>query len=121
AVPVLSGLDLRLDDHARIGLPGAHGSGKSTFAKLMCGRLLPIAGKRHASSKVAVGYFAQHQMEDLSGGKTPYQHVLEHMPEASEAQRRARLGRLWFGIGKGDTKAQDLSGGEQARLLLALA
>jgi len=120
-VPVLSGLDLRLDADDRIGLLGANGNGKSTFAKLMCGRLQPIAGKRYASSKVAVGYFAQHQMEDLSGGKTPYQHVLEHMPEASEAQRRARLGRLGFGIGKADTKAQDLSGGEKARLLLALA
>jgi len=120
-VPVLSGLDLRLDADDRIGLLGANGNGKSTFAKLMCGRLQPIAGKRYASSKVTVGYFAQHQMEDLSGGKTPYQHVLEHMPEASEAQRRARLGRLGFGIGKADTKAQDLSGGEKARLLLALA
>ena len=84
-------------------------------------RMQPIAGKRYASSKIAVGYFAQHQMEDLPVGKTPYQHMLDSMPDASEAQRRARLGRLGFGIGKADTKAQDLSGGEKARLLLALA
>jgi ATP-binding cassette, subfamily F, member 3 len=120
-VPVLSGLDLRLDADDRIGLLGANGNGKSTFAKLVCGRLQPIAGKRHASNKIAVGYFAQHQMEDLPPGKTPYQHMLDRMPEASEAQRRARLGRLGFGISKADTKAQDLSGGEKARLLLALA
>ena len=120
-VPVLSGLDLRLDADDRIGLLGANGNGKSTFAKLICGRLQPIAGKRYASSKIAVGYFAQHQMEDLPVGKTPYQHMLDSMPDASEAQRRARLGRLGFGIGKADTKAQDLSGGEKARLLLALA
>src|SRR5215813_14081202 len=120
-VPVLSGVDLRLDADDRIGLLGANGNGKSTFAKLMCGRLQPFAGKRYASSKIAVGYFAQHQLEDLSGGKTPYQHMLDRMPEASEAQRRARLGGLGFGISKADTKAQDLSGGEKARLLLALA
>src|SRR5215467_9345193 len=93
-VPVLSGLDLRLDADDRIGLLGANGNGKSTFAKLMCGRLQPIAGKRYASSKVAVGYFAQHQMEDLSSGKTPYQHVLEHMPEAVGEQRGEEVVRL---------------------------
>jgi ATP-binding cassette, subfamily F, member 3 len=120
-VPVLSGLDLRLDADDRIGLLGANGNGKTTFAKLICGRLEAIAGQRYASSKIAVGYFAQHQMEDLPAGKTPYQHMLDLMPEASEAQRRARLGRLGFSISKADTKAQDLSGGEKARLLLALA
>jgi ATP-binding cassette subfamily F protein 3 len=120
-VPVLSGLDLRLDADDRIGLLGANGNGKSTFAKLVCGRLEPIAGKRYASSKITVGYFAQHQMEDLPAGKSPYQHMLDLMPEASEAQRRARLGRLGFSISKADAKAQDLSGGEKARLLLALA
>ncbi|MBO0742141.1 MAG: ABC-F family ATP-binding cassette domain-containing protein, partial [Hyphomicrobiaceae bacterium] len=119
--PVLSGLDLRLDADDRIGLLGANGNGKSTFAKLICGRLQPIAGKRYASSKIAVGYFAQHQMEDLPAAKTPYQHMVDRMPEASEAQRRARLGRLGFGISKADTEAQNLSGGEKARLLLALA
>src|SRR5262249_24997960 len=118
-VPVLSGLDLRLDADDRIGLLGANRNGQSTFAKLMCGGLQPIAGGRYASSKIAVGYFAQHQLEDLPAGKTPYQHMLDRMPEASEAQRRARLGGLGFGISKADTKAQDLSGGEKARLLLA--
>ncbi len=80
-----------------------------------------MAGRRFASDKIVVGYFAQHQMDDLPAGKTPYQHMLDLMPEATEAQRRARLGALGFGIDKADTKAESLSGGEKARLLLALA
>jgi ATP-binding cassette subfamily F protein 3 len=68
-----------------------------------------------------VGYFAQHQMDDLPAGKTPYQHMLELMPDATEAQRRTRLGTLGFGADKADTRAEHLSGGEKARLLLALA
>ncbi|MGE0852230.1 MAG: ABC-F family ATP-binding cassette domain-containing protein [Hyphomicrobiaceae bacterium] len=120
-VPVLQGLDLRLDVDDRIGLLGANGNGKSTFAKLLGGRLVPMSGNRFGSQKMVVGYFAQHQMEDLPAGKTPYQHMLDLMPEATEAQRRARLGALGFGVDKADTRAENLSGGEKARLLLALA
>ena len=119
--PVLQDLDLRLDADDRVGLLGANGNGKSTFAKLIAGRMAPMAGRRYASDKIVVGYFAQHQMDDLPAGKTPYQHMLDLMPDATEAQRRARLGTLGFGIGKADTKAENLSGGEKARLLFALA
>jgi ATP-binding cassette subfamily F protein 3 len=119
--PVLHGLDLRLDADDRVGLLGANGNGKSTFAKLLAGRLAPMAGSRYGSQKMVVGYFAQHQMEDLPADKTPYQHMLDLMPEATEAQRRARLGALGFGLDKADTRAENLSGGEKARLLLALA
>jgi ATP-binding cassette subfamily F protein 3 len=119
--PVLQELDLRLDADDRIGLLGANGNGKSTFARLIAGRLAPMAGRRYASDKIVVGYFAQHQMDDLPAGKTPYQHMLDLMPEATEAQRRTRLGTLGFGIDKADTKAENLSGGEKARLLFALA
>ena len=119
--PVLQGLDLRLDADDRIGLLGANGNGKSTFAKLIAGRLPAMAGKRYAPDKIVAGYFAQHQMDDLPAGMTPYQHMLELMPEATEAQRRARLGTLGFGVDKADTRAEKLSGGEKARLLLALA
>src|SRR5262245_50548992 len=73
--PVLQGLDLRLDADDRVGLLGANGNGKSTFAKLVCGRLAPMAGRRHASDKIVVGYFAQYQMDDLPAGQTPYQHM----------------------------------------------
>ena len=119
--PVLNGLDLRLDADDRVGLLGANGNGKSTFAKLVAGRLPALSGERYASDKIVVGYFAQHQMDDLPAGKTPYQHVLDLMPDATEAQRRARLGALGFGVEKADTKAENLSGGEKARLLFALA
>ncbi len=120
-LPVLEDLDLRLDADDRIGLLGANGNGKSTFAKLIAGRLPPMAGRRYASDKIVVGYFAQHQMDDLPVGKTPYQHMLDLMPDATEAQRRTRLGTLGFGVDKADTRAENLSGGEKARLLFALA
>ena len=119
--PVLQGLDLRLDADDRVGLLGANGNGKSTFAKLLAGRLAPMQGRRYGSDKIEVGYFAQHQMDDLPAAKTPYQHMLDLMPEATEAQRRTRLGGLGFGADKADTKAENLSGGEKARLLFALA
>ena len=119
--PVLQGLDLRLDADDRVGLLGANGNGKSTFAKLISGRMVPMAGRRYASDKIVVGYFAQHQMDDLPAGKTPYQHMLDLMPDATEAQRRTKLGTLGFSNGKADTKAENLSGGEKARLLFALA
>ncbi|KAB2915816.1 MAG: ATP-binding cassette domain-containing protein [Hyphomicrobiaceae bacterium] len=119
--PVLRDLDLRLDADDRVGLLGANGNGKSTFAKLLSGRLSVMAGNRYASRKIEVGYFAQHQMDDLPVGKTPYEHMLDLMPDATEAQRRAKLGALGFGVGKADTRAENLSGGEKARLLFALA
>jgi ATP-binding cassette, subfamily F, member 3 len=119
--PVLRGLDLRLDADDRVGLLGANGNGKSTFARLVAGRMSPMAGRRYASDKIAVGYFAQHQIEDLPPRLTPLDHMLRLMPDATEAQRRARLGALGFGIDKADTRAEKLSGGEKARLLLALA
>jgi ATP-binding cassette subfamily F protein 3 len=80
-----------------------------------------MAGRRYASDKITVGFFAQHQMEDLSPRLTPYDHMVRLMPDGTEAQRRARLGALGFGIDKADTRAEKLSGGEKARLLLALA
>jgi ATP-binding cassette subfamily F protein 3 len=119
--PVLRSLDLRLDADDRIGLLGANGNGKSTFAKLIAGRLPPMAGRRYGSDKIVVGYFAQHQIEDLPAATTPYQHMLELMPDATEAQRRAKLGALGFGADHADTEAENLSGGEKARLLFALA
>jgi ATP-binding cassette subfamily F protein 3 len=119
--PVLRDLNLRLDADDRIGLLGANGNGKSTFARLIAGRLPAMAGRRAASDKMTVGFFAQHQMDDLPPRLTPYDHISKLMPDATEAQRRAKLGTLGFGIDKADTRAENLSGGEKARLLLALA
>ncbi len=119
--PVLRDLNLRIDQDDRIGLLGQNGNGKSTLAKLVAGRMPPMAGKRFGSEKLIVGFFAQHQMEDLPEGMTPYDHMLALMPDNTIAERRARLGAYGFGADKADTKAEHLSGGEKARLLFALA
>jgi ATP-binding cassette subfamily F protein 3 len=120
AGPVLSRLDLRIDQDDRIALLGQNGNGKSTFAKLISGRLPPLAGEVFGINRVQVGYFAQHQLDELNPLKSPYDHFAALMPDATEAQKRARLGSCGFGADKADTKAGNLSGGEKARLLLAL-
>lgn len=118
--PILQGLDLRIDNDDRIALLGQNGNGKSTFAKLIAGRLKPLSGNVFGAQKVGVGYFAQHQLDDLKAAVTPYQYMTDLMPEATEAQRRAKLGAFGFSADKADTKCQSLSGGEKARLLLGL-
>ena len=120
AKPILTGLDLRIDQDDRIALLGANGNGKSTFAKLVAGRLAPLTGDVFGTGRVTVGYFAQHQLDDLNPLSTPFDYVVKLMPEATEAQRRTRLGTWGFGADKADTKCGNLSGGEKARLLLAL-
>ncbi len=119
--PVLKGLNLRIDQDDRIALLGQNGNGKSTFAKLIAGKLAPLSGTVFGGKRVDVGYFAQHQLDELNPLRTPYDHMLELMPEATEAQRRTRLGTYGFSADKADTKCSNLSGGEKARLLLALA
>ena len=119
--PVLTGLNLRIDQDDRIALLGQNGNGKSTFAKLIAGKLPPLSGSVFGAKRVDVGYFAQHQLDELNPLKTPYDHMLDLMPEATEAQRRARLGSYGFSADKADTKCANLSGGGKARLLLALA
>jgi ATP-binding cassette, subfamily F, member 3 len=119
--PILQGLNLRIDQDDRIALLGQNGNGKSTFAKLIAGKLEASDGKFYGGKRVDVGYFAQHQLDELNPSATPYDHMLELMPDATEAQRRTRLGTYGFGADKADTKCSNLSGGEKARLLLALA
>ncbi|MEQ1712964.1 MAG: ribosomal protection-like ABC-F family protein, partial [Hyphomicrobium sp.] len=118
--PVLSNIDLRIDQDDRIALLGQNGNGKSTFAKLIGGRLAPLTGEVWGMSKVEVGYFAQHQLDELNPQSTPFDYIVKKMPDATEAQRRARLGAFGFSADKADTKCGNLSGGEKARLLLAL-
>jgi ATP-binding cassette subfamily F protein 3 len=118
--PVLSGLDLRIDQDDRIALLGQNGNGKSTFAKLLAGRLEPLSGRVFGANRVTVGYFAQHQLDDLNPQAGPYDYMVKLMPEATEAQRRTKLGTFGFSADKADTKCANLSGGEKARLLLAL-
>jgi ATP-binding cassette subfamily F protein 3 len=118
--PILQRLNLRVDQDDRIALLGQNGNGKSTFAKLLAGRLAPISGNVYGANRITTGYFAQHQLDDLNPSATPYDYMLKLMPEATEAQRRAKLGAFGFGSDKADTKCANLSGGEKARLLLAL-
>ena len=120
AAPVLIGLDLRIDNDDRIALLGQNGNGKSTLAKLIASRLAPLSGNVFGAQKVEVGYFAQHQLDDLRPTATPYEYMLKLMPEATEAQRRTKLGTFGFSADKADTQCGKLSGGEKARLLLAL-
>ena len=119
-VTVLRGLNQRVDPDDRIGILGKNGEGKSTFAKAVMGELLPQDGfiKRH--KKLRIGYFAQHQIDALNPLASAYDHILELMPEATEAQRRARLAQFGLGVKNAETPAGDLSGGEKARLLFSL-
>jgi ATP-binding cassette, subfamily F, member 3 len=119
--PVLRRLSLTISDDDRIGLLGANGNGKSTFAKLVSGRLKATAGSIRRSSKLEAGFFAQHQIDDLDPEATPYQCVALLMHEAPEARIRTKCAQLGFPNVKADTKAAQLSGGEKARLLLGLA
>jgi ATP-binding cassette subfamily F protein 3 len=119
--PILDRLSLRIDDDDRIALLGANGNGKSTFAKLIAGRLDPLAGRFKRAYNLDIAYFAQHQLDELNPAHSPYDHVRALMTDATEAQVRARTGAMGFAKGKMDTPARDLSGGEKARLLLGLA
>jgi ATP-binding cassette subfamily F protein 3 len=119
--PVLSGLDLRIDDDDRIGLLGANGNGKSTLAKLIAGRLSADGGGFRRMHRLDIAYFAQHQLDELKEDQSPYDHVRDIMRDATEAQVRARTGAMGFTANKMNTRAGNLSGGEKARLLLGLA
>ena len=119
--PVLSHLDLVISNDDRIGLLGSNGNGKSTFAKLIAGRLAPEAGVVRSSAKLEVGFFAQHQIDDLESTGTPFTHVALHSPGETEAKIRARCARMGFSNVKADTRVAELSGGEKARLLMGLA
>jgi ATP-binding cassette subfamily F protein 3 len=118
--PVLSRLDLRLDPDDRIALIGANGNGKTTFARLLAGRLAPFAGEITRPGKLACGFFAQHQIEEMRPEASPYDHLAALMPDALPEAVRARLGAFGFGQEKAFLPVADLSGGERARLNLAL-
>ncbi|MDE2362503.1 MAG: ABC-F family ATP-binding cassette domain-containing protein [Hyphomicrobiales bacterium] len=118
---VLSQINLSLSNDDRIGLLGANGNGKSTFAKLLAGRLGATSGNVVRASKLEVGFFAQHQVDDLDLADTPYRAVARLMPEAPEAKARARAAQMGFSGTRADTRVAQLSGGEKARLLMGLS
>ncbi len=116
---ILKRLNLSIDNGDRIALLGANGNGKSTFAKLLSGRLQPLGGEMRCTPKLKVGYFAQHQTEELPLEKTAAEYMATLMPEADETKVRAHLARFGLGKEKALTRISLLSGGEKARLLFA--
>ncbi len=118
---VLRGVNLRLDMEDRVALLGANGNGKSTLAKLLAGRLAPMLGEMRRSPKLRVGYFAQHQADELVASESPVDHMARAMPAALPPAVRAQLARFGLDADRADTPTAQLSGGERARLLLALA
>ncbi|MDD2794939.1 ABC-F family ATP-binding cassette domain-containing protein [Acidocella sp.] len=119
--PVLTGVSLRIDMEDRIALLGTNGNGKSTMAKLLAGRLEPLRGRQFRTGNLRVGYFAQHQEEDLVMTETPYEHLSRALPKATPPQVRAQAARFGLDADRVNTKVGAMSGGEKARLLLALA
>ncbi|MEX0694111.1 MAG: ABC-F family ATP-binding cassette domain-containing protein [Rhodospirillales bacterium] len=118
--PVLRNLDLRIDPDDRIALIGANGNGKSTLVKLLSNRLKQQSGQIVKAPKLEVGYFAQHQTDELHLDETPYLHIARALGDKKESQVRGHLGRFGFSADKADTKVSNLSGGEKARLLFSL-
>ena len=118
--PVLSRLNMRIDPDDRIALVGRNGNGKTTLARLLAGQLQPMSGALIGSGKLRVGYFAQHQIEELVPDETPLQHMERLLAGAKPGEVRAQLGRFGFSGDKANVAVRLLSGGERARLSLAL-
>ena len=118
--PVLQRLNLRIDPDDRIALLGRNGNGKTTLARLLAAQLAPMEGSVSASSRMRVGYFTQYQVEELCGDDTALQHMNRAMSDSRPGAVRAQLGRFGFSGDKATTLVAKLSGGERARLALAL-
>jgi ATP-binding cassette, subfamily F, member 3 len=118
--PILQRLNLRLDPDDRIALLGRNGNGKTTLARLLAAQLAPMDGEMSATGKMRVGYFTQYQVEELDGKDTPLEHMTRQMKGASPGAVRGQLGRFGFSGAKATTLVGKLSGGEKARLALAL-
>jgi ATP-binding cassette subfamily F protein 3 len=119
--PVLRNVSLTVDMDDRIALLGANGNGKSTLAKLLAGRLEPLVGEVRRGPKLRVGYFAQHQTDELVLDESSIDHMARALPRANPTQVRAQLARFGLDADRAETPVANLSGGEKARLLLALA
>ncbi len=119
--PILRNLSLTIDMDDRIALLGANGNGKSTLAKLIAERLEPMSGEMRRGPRLKVGYFAQHQTEELVMSENPIDHMARALPRALPPQVRAQLARFGLDADRAETPIANLSGGEKARLLLALA
>ncbi len=120
ATPVLRKLNFRLDPDDRVALLGRNGNGKTTLARLLAAQLPTMEGQIAVSGKMRVGYFTQYQVEELDRDDTPLEHMTRMMKGMSPGAVRAQLGRFGFSGNKAITQVGKLSGGERARLALAL-
>lgn len=122
--PILKDVYESIDNDDRIALLGANGNGKSTLIKLIADKLAPMSGDVQRSSKLRIGYFSQHQTEELDVSSTPYQEMMALMrksnPDVTEPKVRAKLGAFGFSKDLADNTIKSLSGGEKARLLFAI-
>ena len=118
---VLKRLSLRIDQDDRIALLGRNGEGKSTLSKLLAKKLPTMEGDVVTSSKLRVGYFAQHQVDELHLDETPLDHIRRERPEEAPPKLRARLASFGLGADQAETLVSKLSGGQKARLSLLLA
>ncbi|MBY6065379.1 ATP-binding cassette domain-containing protein [Leisingera aquaemixtae] len=118
---ILKRLNLRIDQDDRIALLGKNGQGKSTLSKLLADRLPLMAGKMPRSSKLRIGYFAQHQVDELYVDETPLDHLRRLRPDEAPAKWRARLAGFGLGAAQAETEVGRLSGGQKARLSLLIA
>lgn len=118
---ILKNINLRLDQEDRIALIGSNGEGKSTFAKLISGQLSPFSGNFKIQNKLRIGFFAQHQIEELHPNETPLEHVRLVISNESPSNLRSRLASFGIGTDIADNKVETLSGGQKARLSLLLA
>src|SRR5258706_3237680 len=119
--PVLAQLSLSIDSDDRIALLGKNGNGKSTLAKLLAGRLRPMSGELTRARKLSVGYFAQHQLDELDGERSALDTLWDHRPRFDETLARTRLGGFGFSGDKAGNQIANLPWGERARLLLGIA
>ena len=118
---VLKRLDLRIDQDDRIALLGKNGQGKSTLSKMLSDRLPMMTGRLTRSSKLRIGYFAQHQVDELHIDETPLDHLRRLRPEETPAKLRARIAGFGLGPAQAETEVGRLSGGQKARLSLLIA
>lgn len=118
--PILQRLMLRIDPDDRLALLGRNGNGKTTLARLLAAQLPPMEGEIHSSGQMKVGYFTQYQVEELASDDTPLEHMTRTMKDKPPAAVRAQLGRFGFSGQRATQQVAKLSGGERARLALAL-